>query len=385
MPRRRSHNPAEALMAAPVVQILKSADYAQQIRRGAALLGEGKIVVLPTETIYGATALLRRPAACQRLKALRGGGAAGRPLTPHLARREQADQFLGAPGELGRRMMRKLWPGPVGLQFDVEAGRRQEVARSLSVQETDLYNGPWITLRCPDHPVFSDVAGAAEEPVAAVRAGEVGGFDAAVMAEELDGKVDVILDAGPPRFSKPSTLIKVSSGDYQIVRAGVYDERTIRRLMRTTILFVCSGNTCRSPMSEAIARKLLSERAGGGPEALEKRGIEVLSAGSMAMAGAKATPQAAEAVKALGADLSRHRSRPLTIELINQADVIFAMTEEHSRAVTRMVPSAGAKVQRLDPKQDIEDPIGGDAALYNGLAAELWKLIEARLSENPVL
>ena len=79
------------------------------------------------------------------------------------------------------------------------------------------------------------------------------GLDATHIARDLEDKVDLILDAGPSRYSKPSTIVRVRDGKYEIVREGIYDERIIERLLRTTILFICSGNTCRSPMAEAIA------------------------------------------------------------------------------------------------------------------------------------
>jgi L-threonylcarbamoyladenylate synthase len=111
----------------------------------------------------------------------------------------------------------------------------------------------------------------------------------------------------------------------------------------------------------------------------------VVSAGSFAMPGTRATPQAVEALKPLGADLTRHRSKLLSVELIHQADVIFTMGRNHANAVTALVPSATEKTQTLDPRGDIDDPIGGDITLYQELAVHLKDLIQRRLSEKDLL
>ena len=129
-------------------------------------------------------------------------------------------------------------------------------------------------------------------------------------------------------------------------------------------------------------RRVLSERLHVPELELERKGISVISAGSYAMPGARANPHAVEALKGLGTDLSHHRSRPLTVELIHQADMIFTMGRSHAAAVQALVPSASEKVDTLDPAGDIDDPIGGDAALYKSLAGQLQTLIEKRLQEK---
>ena len=371
-------------MAVPIISIFSGGDYESQVSRGARILAEGGLVVLPTETVYGVAGLLTHAGARDRLRALRREEDP-RPFTIHLAQPSDALRYLDPVGEFAERLIRKLWPGPVGLSFDVSAARRGAVAAELRLPQTEIYESDSITLRCPDHVVAQDIIARAGGPVVLTTAGNTSfgsSWRSESMAQELDGKVDLLFDAGPTKYSKPSTLLKVQEERYQVVRQGVYDERIIERLLRTTILFVCSGNTCRSPMSEAIARQVLAEKLHVAEPELEKKGISVTSAGSFALPGARATPQAVEALKGLGVDLSQHRSRPLTVELIHQADMIFTMSRNHAQAVTALVPSASEKVATLDPAGDIEDPIGGDVRIYHDLAGQLRQLIERQLDEK---
>src|SRR3954471_5601768 len=205
-------------MSTPVVNIFDVGDYEEQVRGAAELLRGGKLVVLPTETVYGTAALLTHAAARERLKAFRSGGDE-KPFTIHLARRELAARFLGETEEFEQRLMRKLWPGPVALMFEVPPERRTAVAAELNLPETELYDGSTITLRCPDHIVATDVLVGVDGPVVLTRADAGASHSPSTpnpFPGQLDGKVDLILDAGPTRYSKPSTIVKVGAEKYEI-------------------------------------------------------------------------------------------------------------------------------------------------------------------------
>jgi RpiB/LacA/LacB family sugar-phosphate isomerase len=129
-----------------------------------------------------------------------------------------------------------------------------------------------------------------------------------------------------------------------------------------TILFICTGNVCRSPMAEALFRR---ETQGRGE-------FRVLSAGLGAMDGQPPTAHSVEAMRKLGVDISEQRSRMLTAELVRQADYIFGMTHNHVDTVALLYPPAAEKtflLREFDDtlesyEKDIGDPIGSSYEVY---------------------
>ncbi|MFV1985777.1 MAG: low molecular weight protein arginine phosphatase [Gemmatimonadota bacterium] len=142
------------------------------------------------------------------------------------------------------------------------------------------------------------------------------------------------------------------------------------------LLFVCTGNTCRSPAAEVLARAEADRRGLGG--------IHTASAGTFAFAGQPAAGVSIAVAGARGLDLSGHRSAELSLELVEWADRTFAMTASHARGIEEIVP--GTTVSLLTsalpeghPRRGrgIADPVGGDREVYEETYRELEEAIFA--------
>ncbi len=149
------------------------------------------------------------------------------------------------------------------------------------------------------------------------------------------------------------------------------------------ILFVCTGNTCRSPMAEALFRLRIGDDAQW----------EASSAGIYAGAGSPASANAVQALEELGIDLSGHRSKPLSPGLVESAEMIVTMTAGHRFEILQSFPEVGNRVSLLKSfgtskvPADIPDPFGGSLDFYKKTRDEIDRALSDLVlflrSENP--
>lgn len=138
------------------------------------------------------------------------------------------------------------------------------------------------------------------------------------------------------------------------------------------ILFVCTGNTCRSPMAEYLAKNIFAKN---------NLSVQTASAGIAANISSQASENAIAAMKNFGIDISNHKSQLISQKLIDENDFIFTMTNGHKNFLSANFHNASNKIFTLasfsdNPNYDIIDPFGGDIEIYKKCAVEISALIE---------
>ncbi|HVU90062.1 MAG TPA: L-threonylcarbamoyladenylate synthase [Pirellulales bacterium] len=358
----------------PVVLDLRSAEDSRDVvHRAVQALAEGKIVAFPTETVYGLAASALCESAVHKLITAKHRDPK-RPLALAVRSAEDALDFVPNISPLGQRLARRCWPGPVTLV--VEDHHPESLIQQLPpvVQQAVSPEGT-IGFRVPAHHAILDTLRLLAGPIVLTSANRKGEPDAVTAQEVVDAigdEVNVVLDDGRSRYGQPSSVVRIYDDRFEVLRQGVVSAQTLKRLGSAIVVFVCTGNTCRSPMAEALFRQAMADRLKCRASEVEDHGVVAASAGLAAMVGGRAANEAVSVLKRMGIDLSGHESQPLTETLVRHADLLLVMTRSHRQAIVAEWPDAADRVRLLCRNgADIPDPIGGPPEMYERCAAQI--------------
>jgi len=354
-----------------------------KIKEAATIVDAGGLVAFPTETVYGIACRVGT-VPLTNLSKLKGRGFEKR-YTLHISQKTDIEKYVPTVRIKEQKLIKNAWPGPLTVVFELDSKDIDKQRKSLDREVFEnLYKDNCIGVRCPDNAAASMLLEQTHCAVVAPSAnitGQPPAVDAEEVLAQFSGQIELLLDGGPCKYRKSSTVVKVGKGGLEILRQGVYSQAELEELSQVQFLFVCTGNTCRSPMAEGMFRKCLAEKLGCSIDQLEEIGYKVVSAGVMKMAGFPASPEAIAACAAKGIDIEAHRSRTLSERLIRESDFIYAMCRTHCERIVALSPHASEKCVLLADDRDIADPIGLSQEVYTKCADLIEKAVKERIGE----
>jgi protein-tyrosine phosphatase len=341
-------------------------DPSELVRITREAIGSGSAVVLPGDCGYVA---LINPIGLNAANQL---GALARDSVPAvLAWGPDDPAGLGLKLSLGcRRLLSRGWPAPLIVeapgQPDWPAGWSEEIRRRV-------WTGEKIRFRCPEHPLFDAITPELEMPTLVV---DTFLATAEEVLDTLDDSNAIAVSSGKLPIEERPTVVTDSVSGWKIQERGLLPTDEVEKLASRIVLFVCTGNTCRSPLAEGLAKKLLAARLGCEVDDLPSRGFWVVSAGVSASSGSPAASESIAAAAEFGSDLSRHESRPVNPQLLAAADDAIVMTRSHAHILASRYPGIGPEPILLCGDEDLDDPIGAGLGVYRDCAQTIMLHLE---------
>ncbi|MBL8753374.1 MAG: Sua5/YciO/YrdC/YwlC family protein [Planctomycetes bacterium] len=348
-----------------VRHVLANSDRPLLVQRVVQSLQRGELCVLPTETVYGIAMLPSHPHAAAAGRELKGRGDT-QPYTWHLAHTADARRLVPTFSAGVERLVARYWPGPLTVLAPDGAGVLQG-------------------LRVPAHDFTREVIAACGEPLwltSVNRHGEPPLRDAAAIEAGFGAGLAVIVDDGPSPLGLASTIVRQDTRRLTVLREGILGATEVLHTAANLVLFVCTGNTCRSPLAEALARELTAQKLGCAAADVLAHGIWFASAGTGTMDGMPASDGSLAVAAESQVDLTQHASRQVTRALVDRAGQIWCLAQSHRRALLAEFPHIAAKVRLLRPDAlDVADPYGRDLPVYRRTRDEIRAVLQARLPE----
>jgi len=346
-------------MKTKVIKINLKNPEIEKVKEASYVLKEGSLVVIPTETVYGIAANSLNEKAVLRLYEIKKRPK-DKPFSLHIALKEDVEKYAIDIAPFAWRLIDKFWPGPLTLVLKAKENKK-------------------VGIRLPNHKIALSIINEAGIPVVCPSANLSGNPAPQTVDDvlkDLDGLVDLIVDSGPTPLGKESTVVDVTELPIKILREGAILSDEIKEIAnRKTILFVCTGNSCRSVMAKGLLEKKLKER--------NRFDVEVISAGIIMISGLGVSEQTKELLKEEGIDVSKHIPQKVDKEMIRKSDLILVMEKLHEIEVLKLFPLAKNRVFLLkefakinDSQLDITDPIGKPLDFYQQTFLVIKEAIE---------
>lgn len=367
----------------------KTEDPRDVIHTAVQALAEGHLVAFPNDGHYMVAASGLRPHSIEKMGCLLGSDRRSSEPRASLMMRSVGELLDYSPSasEVAIRIAQRCWPGPVDLVFQDSNPNSLISSLPQATRDLVLAEDGWFGVSNPRHEAFSQVARLTAGPLVlmpAWRSPDAMVFTASNVAQiavtqlaalanepsQVSEDVAFVIDSGTIDRVGVSTVVRVEGNRCQILREGLMTAENLSSSTSFTILIVCTGNTCRSPMAESLLKDKLKSH-------VESMTFRVVSAGVAAQPGGPASEGALVAMKERGLSLDEHQSRSISQSLLERSDLILTMTSNHRQAILSRWPQVSSKVFCLAPAgSDVSDPYGGPIEAYRKCADRIDQCLD---------
>ena len=335
-------------------------------------LVEGKLVALPAETAYHVFASGLRPQAVESLMSLARKGKLRNPAI-FLRSPQEALDYSPDMSLVAARVVNRGWPGPLVLELPVDSPSSLANQLPSAVRQHVLADQRFLAQRVAAHNAILQAMRLMPGPLVAAPIISSDGqaiCQGSQVAQRLSNEVGIIVDDGATHYGGFATTLRIENNLCTVTADGVLDQATLDQLTQLVVLLVCTGNTCRSPMAEAILKHLLAQRFAEQMHS-DHAVAYVGSAGINAFPGGPASTEAQIVMKKRGLNLHSHQSRAISERSLRLADFVLTMTHSHRNTIIEGQPHLARKIDLLSGSQDVSDPFGGAESVYEACADQL--------------
>ncbi|MDP8217498.1 MAG: L-threonylcarbamoyladenylate synthase [Candidatus Theseobacter exili] len=342
-------------MLKTIVENLNKNNQEQLIKLASDVILKGGLVVLPTDTVYGLSCNAFNMQSVKRVCDVKNRSIE-KPFPICVSGVDMLLRYADQISEDTMKLIKKFWPGSLTI--------------IVKTKNDSGFIGN-VGFRAPNASLLQSLCREVQRPIV-ITSANISGSPSTSQAEDalrdLEGKVELVLCCDDEMTGKESTVIDMSGDTPKIIRIGGISLNKIRDCLRIkvkNILVVCTGNSCRSVMAEGVLKEIFCNRID----------VFVHSAGVCAFQGMPPAVPAVYVMSEAGINIAGKRANILTPQMVDDADKILVMTDDHKRAVTKLACNKKEAEDKtrlimnysdklMDKEKEVPDPIGMPFNIY---------------------